>query len=87
MVITRLTVVAIFAAIQLAVVDAAINVTHYAPSNNNINNLTFALTGTGAPGIFSSSNTPDAEYGIYNWCNMPHVRTREYKYVSRVTIL
>jgi hypothetical protein len=87
MVIIRLTIVAVLTAFRLAVVDAVVNVTHYAPSNNNINNLTFALSGTGAPGIFNSSNTPDAEYGIYNWCNMPHVRTREYKYVPRVSIL
>ena len=52
---------------------------HYAPASSNINNLTFALTGSGAPGIFNSSETPESEYGIYNWCNMPHVRLREYK--------
>lgn len=58
---------------------AATGVVHYPPSSTNINNLTFALHGTGPPGIFDSSTTPDKEYGIYNWCNMPHVRTREYK--------
>jgi hypothetical protein len=54
-------------------------VTHYPPVSSNINNFTFALNGSGAPGIFSSSTTPNAQYGEYNWCNMPHVRDREYK--------
>ncbi|KAF8877945.1 phosphoglycerate mutase-like protein, partial [Gymnopilus junonius] len=52
---------------------------HYPPASTNINNLTFVFNGSGAPGIFTSSNTPDSEYGVYNWCNMPHVRQREYK--------
>lgn len=55
------------------------DIIHYPPRSTNVNNLTFAFNGTGAPGIFNSSVTPDNEYGIYNWCNMPHVRTREYK--------
>ncbi len=58
---------------------AAAGVVHYPPSSTNVNNLTFALHGTGRPGIFDSSTTPDKEYGTYNWCNMPHVRAREYK--------
>ncbi|PPQ88204.1 hypothetical protein CVT25_005169 [Psilocybe cyanescens] len=55
------------------------DVVHYSPAATNINNLTFALNGTGAPGIFTTSNPPDSQYGTYNWCNMPHVRQREYK--------
>ncbi|KAJ7837045.1 phosphoglycerate mutase-like protein [Mycena olivaceomarginata] len=54
-------------------------VVHYPPAQSRTNNLTFALTGTGATGIFNSSTVPDASYGEYNWCNMPHVRPREYK--------
>ncbi|KAF9061120.1 histidine phosphatase [Rhodocollybia butyracea] len=54
------------------------NVVHFAPASTNLNNLSFVLNGTGAPGIFNSSVTPNDEYGIYNWCNMPHVRVREY---------
>ncbi|KAJ7221754.1 phosphoglycerate mutase-like protein [Mycena pura] len=54
-------------------------VVHYPPAQSKINNLTFVLNGAGAPGIFDSSVTPDKLYGEYNWCNMPHVRTREYK--------
>ncbi|KAJ7063445.1 histidine phosphatase [Mycena amicta] len=62
---------------------AQATVVHYPPAQSKINNLTFALNGTGAPGIFTSSSTPDKEYGVYNWCNMPHVRTQEYKTPSR----
>ena len=51
----------------------------YPPSNTSINNLTVALYGEGVYGfIFNTSNTPDAQYGTYNWCNMPHVRKTEY---------
>jgi acid phosphatase len=60
---------------------ATATVVHYPPETSSINNLTFALNGTGAPGIYDSSTTPDKIYGTYNWCNMPHVREREYKYV------
>ncbi|KAJ7043142.1 phosphoglycerate mutase-like protein [Mycena alexandri] len=62
---------------------ARATVVYYPPAQSNINNLTFVLTGTGAPGIFNSSTTPDKNYGEYNWCNMPHVRTREYKTLSK----
>ncbi|KAI3317564.1 histidine acid phosphatase [Xylariaceae sp. AK1471] len=51
----------------------------YAPSSTSVNNLTTALRGDGVYGfIFNSSYTPDAHYGTYNWCNMPHVRKTEY---------
>lgn len=53
-------------------------VTHYPPIASNINNLTFAINGSGHMGIYNSSTTPDASYGEYNWCNQPHVRAREY---------
>jgi acid phosphatase len=72
----RVTLLASVAAVTKA------TVVHYPPAQTNINNLTFALSGTGAPGIFNSSTVPDKSYGEYNWCNMPHVRTREYKYAS-----
>ncbi|TFK36310.1 phosphoglycerate mutase-like protein [Crucibulum laeve] len=62
----------------LAIAQAA-NPTHYPPSQSSINNFTVVLNGTGAPGIFNSSTSPDSVYGVYNWCNMPHVRKREYK--------
>ena len=53
-------------------------VVQYPPTSSNLNDLNFVLNGAGAPGIFDSSITPEKEYGIYNWCNMPHVRTQEY---------
>ncbi|KAF8915656.1 histidine phosphatase [Mucidula mucida] len=55
----------------------AFNPIHYAPSTTT--NISYVMNGTtDAPGIFNSSQTPDALYGVYNWCNMPHVRAREY---------
>ncbi|EIM82919.1 phosphoglycerate mutase-like protein [Stereum hirsutum FP-91666 SS1] len=51
---------------------------HYPPNITNINSIEFVLNGTGAPGIYNSSATPDDIYGEYNWCNMPHVRMKEY---------
>jgi hypothetical protein len=61
-------------------------VIHYPPKASNINDITFALQGSGAPGIFNSSSVPDTDYGIYNWCNMPHARSREYVYVHYASI-
>uniref|UniRef100_A0A0W0EXY4 Putative phosphoglycerate mutase-like protein n=1 Tax=Moniliophthora roreri TaxID=221103 RepID=A0A0W0EXY4_MONRR len=66
-----------------AVSLAASSPVHYPPSASDINNLASVINGTGAPGIFNSSATPDDIYGIYNWCNMPHVRKREYKRPSK----
>lgn len=59
---------------------------HFPPQDSNINNLTYVLSASGAPGIYDSSITPDLEYGTYNWCNMPHVRAREYKWVCNVVV-
>ncbi|KJA21805.1 hypothetical protein HYPSUDRAFT_165255 [Hypholoma sublateritium FD-334 SS-4] len=70
---------AVFAAITLVTGE----IVHYAPAATNINNLTFVLNGSGAPGIFNSSFTPPALYGTYNWCNMPHVRQQEYRVPSK----
>jgi len=51
----------------------------YAPAKGQVNNLGTAVSSQGIYGfIYNSSDTPDAEYGMYNWCNMPHVRPREY---------
>ncbi|KAF9450832.1 histidine phosphatase [Macrolepiota fuliginosa MF-IS2] len=72
-----------FQVLLLSVAGASAAVVHFPPSSTNINNLTFALSGTGPPGIFNSSVTPNKEYGTYNWCNMPHVRTKEYKTPSQ----
>jgi hypothetical protein len=52
----------------------------YAPNTTSINNLTQVIGGSGVYGyIYNSSETPSADYGLYNWCNMPHVRATEYK--------
>ena len=76
----RLLVLQVVAILVTSSVSA--QVVHYPPTSSNLNNLTFVLNGSGAPGIFNSSVTPEKEYGIYNWCNMPHVRTQEYKCVT-----
>ncbi|KAI0099113.1 histidine acid phosphatase [Nemania sp. FL0031] len=57
----------------------AVDLAWYPPRNTSVNSLAMALQGPGVYGfIFNSSHTPDAEYGTYNWCNMPHVRKTEY---------
>ncbi|EFR03278.1 hypothetical protein MGYG_06280 [Nannizzia gypsea CBS 118893] len=57
----------------------AADVSWHAPNATDINNLDKVLNNNGVYGfIFDSSQTPDKEYGKYNWCNMPHVRPREY---------
>jgi hypothetical protein len=49
------------------------------PSESDINDLDKVINGKGVWGfIYNSSQTPDDKYGIYNWCNMPHVRKQEY---------
>lgn len=58
---------------------AAISPGWHPPNATNTNNLTFAVSGPGANGfIYDSSSTADSDYGVYNYCNMPHVRAREY---------
>ncbi|KAF3483619.1 uncharacterized protein GIQ15_02943 [Arthroderma uncinatum] len=55
------------------------DVSWHAPNATAINNLDKVLSSDGVYGfIFDSSQTPDKDYGKYNWCNMPHVRPREY---------
>ena len=51
----------------------------HAPNSTLVNSLSSAVNGTGVYDfIFNTSQTPDSEYGTYNWCNMPHVRRQEY---------
>lgn len=56
----------------------------YAPKKSWINDLSQVLNGTGTNGFeFGGSELPAGmEYGTYNWCNMPHVRSQEYKKAS-----
>ncbi|EIM82924.1 phosphoglycerate mutase-like protein [Stereum hirsutum FP-91666 SS1] len=70
-------------ALFVSVAHLAFGRVHYPPNATNINDFEVALNGTGAPGIFNSSTTPDDVYGEYNWCNMPHVRSKEYKTPSK----
>ena len=56
-----------------------VDLSWHAPNATNINDLSQVIGGSGVYGfIYSSSATPADEYGIYNWCNMPHVRATEY---------
>ena len=77
-----LTIRSLFLVAILVTTGVSAQVVYYPPTSTNINNLTFVLNGSGAPGIFDSSVTPENEYGVYNWCNMPHVRIQEYKCVT-----
>lgn len=57
----------------------AIDADWYPPSQRAVNNLTEAIETEGVYGyIYDTSETPDEKYGTYNWCNMPHVRKKEY---------
>lgn len=61
--------------------NSSVNLGWYAPAQTLVNNLTNVASAdtTGVYGfIYNSSYTPDAVYGQYNWCNMPHVRASEY---------
>jgi hypothetical protein len=61
----------------------SVNLNWYPPNATAINNLTQVVNGDGVYGfIYNNSNTPANEYGTYNWCNMPHVRSTEYPIVS-----
>ena len=61
----------------------AVDLNWYAPNATTLNNLSQVIGGEGVNGfIYDSSFTPDNEYGMYNWCNMPHVRATEYQQPS-----
>jgi hypothetical protein len=62
---------------------ATVDLSWHAPNATNINNLTQVIRGFDIYGwVYNNSQVPAAEYGIYNWCNMPHVRKTEYKVLS-----
>ncbi len=62
---------------------AIVDLSWYAPNATSINNLTQVMAGSGFYGwSYNNSQVPENEYGIYNWCNMPHVRKTEYKVPS-----
>lgn len=56
-----------------------VDLSWHAPAQTLVNNLTSATSTTGVYGyIYNTSATPDSRYGVYNWCNMPHVRKDIY---------
>lgn len=55
-------------------VDMSVFSPRYPPKSHASSSIEDVLRGSGAPGIFNSSEVLDEDYGIYNWCNMPHVR-------------
>jgi 2-phosphoxylose phosphatase len=64
--------------------QSSVDLSWHAPSGTHAN-APFAdiLAGKGKWGyIYDSSETPDEDYGVYNWCNMPHVRAKEYPKAS-----
>uniref|UniRef100_A0A093UPZ5 Lysophosphatidic acid phosphatase type 6 n=1 Tax=Talaromyces marneffei PM1 TaxID=1077442 RepID=A0A093UPZ5_TALMA len=57
----------------------AVDNSWHPPDPSAINNLDLNLGSDGVfDFIFDTSLTPDERYGQYNYCNMPHVRRREY---------
>ncbi|XAO27126.1 hypothetical protein I312_105968 [Cryptococcus bacillisporus CA1280] len=42
--------------------------THYPPAKTSNTQLDQGLNGSGAPGIYSTSTTPDSRYEEHNWC-------------------
>lgn len=57
----------------------AVDNSWHPPDSSAINNLDLNLGSEGVfDFIFDTSWTPDERYGQYNYCNMPHVRRREY---------
>ncbi|KAI9366022.1 histidine phosphatase superfamily [Zopfochytrium polystomum] len=59
---------------EAAEAAAADAVAWVAPNATSVNNLTQVLSGAGYSKrlVFNSSTSPD--YGVYDYCNMPHVR-------------
>ncbi|KAK3305300.1 histidine acid phosphatase [Chaetomium strumarium] len=59
--------------------NETVDLSWHPSKQTHLNNLTAVVNGHGVYGfVYNSSDTPDALYGVYNWCNMPHVRKREY---------
>lgn len=54
---------------------------HFPPVSNSITNLTLVFDDDNETngGIYNSSYVSLEDYGVYNFCNMPHVRKLEYQ--------
>lgn len=71
--------VSIFLGAILTTITLAVDNSWHPPDPGAINNLDLNLGSDGVfDFIFDTSLTPDERYGQYNYCNMPHVRRREY---------
>jgi hypothetical protein len=58
----------------------AVDLSWHAPSATALNNLTDVIGSVGVYGfIYNNTALGAGEYGTYDWCNMPHVRTTEYQ--------
>ena len=64
---------------------ADVDLSWHAPKKTWVNNLDQVINGTGTHGFFYGGSTlpRGTPYGIYNWCNMPHVRAQEYPRASK----
>ncbi|KAK9321708.1 histidine phosphatase superfamily [Lipomyces orientalis] len=65
---------------SMSLAAAAGTVVHFPPSNTTIGDLGAvfnAASGTNG-GYYTTSMVPDDDYGAYDYCNMPHTRSREY---------
>jgi hypothetical protein len=57
----------------------AVDLNWYQPNATWITNLTDIINGTGTHGFsFFADGPGKGTYGEYNWCDMPHVRAKEY---------
>jgi len=67
------------AGVLLSQAHAQVDLSWHKPNASVINDLEGVIDGQGVWGyIYNTSVTPEEKYGGYNWCNMPHVRAKEY---------
>lgn len=79
--------VALATSAMAASVDMSVFGPRYPPKSNAFSSIEEVLKSSGAPGVFNSSDVPDGTYGIYNWCNMPHVRGKCDRIPSKTVLL
>jgi hypothetical protein len=62
-------------------VSPSVDLSWYPSPITDVNSLSSLENNSGIYGfVFNSSTDPaGTSYGTYNWCNMPHVRSHEYK--------
>ena len=70
--------VTLYYPVSSTIVNGTVDLNWHPPNATAINSLANVINGTGVYGfVFNSSITPGS-YADYNWCNMPHVRSKEY---------